>query len=117
MNEIINAIQQEINCRINVAGLTGELVGLTLAKNIVEDLTEELQLNENQQIVLEWLKTKFTSIGKSNLIAVVYLVHFENRKTTPEHTEMWMAYRELTKHQEAQVLQAFSAWALEQEEE
>ena len=38
MNRIIFAIQKEINCRKNVAGLTGELVGLTLAKNIVEDL-------------------------------------------------------------------------------
>lgn len=122
MNRIIFAIQKEINCRKNVAGLTGELVGLTLAKNIVEDLTEEPQLNENQQIVLEYLKKMCPPKLDASAMVTVYCLVDDNindnwqeySEKIPGHIE---ALQKLTITEENQVLQAFASWVLEQEEE
>lgn len=122
MNRIIFAIQKEINCRKNVAGLTGKLAGLTLAKNIVEDLTEEPQLNENQQIVLEYLKKMCPPKLDASAMVTVYRLVDDNindnwqeySEKIPGHIE---ALQKLTITEENQVLQAFASWVLEQEEE
>lgn len=71
------------------------------------DLSIEPQLNENQQIVLALLKDDYS----------------ENRWTSPFGT-IYGAIRQhesqiriLPQEQQAEVLQAFSQWSLEQEEE
>lgn len=104
MSEIINAIQQEINSRINVAGLTGELVGLTLAKNIIEDLTEEPQLNENQKLLFEDLREIKESQKDKNMLGLIWVLG--QRFTTKSNIKSF------TDQEILEVLQA-----LEQEEE
>ena len=77
-------------------------------------------LNENQQIVLEWLKREhFDSYIKSVLSNLYFYVNMtaiddlENK----EIQEMVNAYEKLSQEDFAQVLQVFSQRALEQEEE
>lgn len=86
---------------------------------IVED-HDQPQLNENQQIVLEWLKREhFDSYIKSVLSNLYFYVNMtaigdlENK----EIQEMVNTYEKLSQEEFAQVLQVFSTWALEQEEE
>lgn len=78
------------------------------------------QLNENQQVVLEWLKKEhFDSYIKSVLSNLYFYVNMtaigdlENK----EIQEMVNAYEKLSQEDFAQVLQEFSQWALDQEEE
>ncbi|WP_430611195.1 hypothetical protein IGL01_002319 [Enterococcus sp. DIV0340] len=65
------------------------------------------ELNENQQIVLDWLKTL-----PLFPISAVYLL--EVGKNVPNNVKN--AYENFDKKEEAEVLQAFSLWAFEQEE-
>ncbi|EJY7246609.1 Lar family restriction alleviation protein [Enterococcus faecalis] len=77
------------------------------------------ELNENQQVVLEWLKREhFDSYIKSVLSNLYFYVNMtaigdlENK----EIQEMVNAYEKLSQEDFAQVLKVFSQWALEQEE-
>lgn len=65
------------------------------------------ELNENQQIVLDWLKTL-----PLFPISAVYLL--EVGKNVPNNVKN--AYENFDKKEEAEVLQAFSLWTFEQEE-
>ena len=87
--------------------------------DIVED-HDQPQLNENQQIVLKHLKS-MSKLGVSAMVTVYCLVDDnindnwqEYSEEIPEHIE---ALQKLSVVEENQVLQAFSQWALEQEEE
>lgn len=73
------------------------------------------QLNENQQIVLEWLKNIYNSPIIINPIAVVFALH--NELVKDNEIDAVEAYEEMGFEEEIQVLQVFSQWALEQEEE
>lgn len=72
---------------------------------------DQPQLNENQQIVLEWLKEEKNN-SKLTAFDCIYSFIYGN----PEDlvTETWA---ELNAKEEAQVLEAFGQWVLEQEEE
>jgi len=76
---------------------------------------EQPTLNENQQIVLEWLKEEY---AESNLfpIEITWLL-FESVDNGYLEPEEERAFENLNKLQEAQVLQAFANWVLESEEE
>lgn len=65
------------------------------------------ELNENQQIVLDWLKTL-----PLFPISAVYLL--EAGKNVPKNVKN--AYENFDKKEEAEVLQAFCQWVIEQEE-
>lgn len=81
---------------------------MELAENVIKSFEDEQpELNENQQVVLDWLKEDYS----------------KNRWTSPFGT-IYGAIRQhesqiriLPQEQQAQVLQAFSCWAIEQEEE
>lgn len=81
-----------------------------VAKRLVE-LTEQPQLNENQQIVLEWLKEEKTN---SSLTAFDCIYSFIYGNPKDIVTQIWS---ELNAKEEAQVLEAFGKWAQEQGEE
>lgn len=68
---------------------------------------KQQELNENQQIVLDWLKTL-----PLFPISAVYLL--EAGKNVPNNVKN--AYENFDKKEETEVLQAFSQWAIEQEE-
>ncbi len=87
--------------------------------NKAVEMLKQPTINENQQIVLEWLKREhFDSYIKSVLSNLYFYVNMtaigdlENRKIQ----EMVNAYEKLSQEEFAQVLQAFASW-VEQEEE
>lgn len=105
------------------------LEGFNYALANVQGL-EQLQLNENQQIVLEWLKSTWTE--RKNMhwfpFEVIKLldhqfavawgnVDFEEFKQIEKAKPHIKAYGAMTAVEQLPVLQAFSQWALEQEEE
>lgn len=77
---------------------------------IVED-HDQTQLNENQQIVLEWLKEEKVN-SNLTLFDCIYSFIYGN----PEDlvTQIWT---ELNEKEEGQVLEAFGKWVQEQGEE
>lgn len=89
--------------------------------DIVEDY-DQPTLNENQQIVLKYLKSMCPpKLGVSAMVTVYCLVDDnindnwqEYSEEIPEHIE---ALQKLNVAEENQVLEVFSRWALEQEEE
>lgn len=86
----------------------------------VEDLAETIvdvlqpQLNENQQIVLEYVKYKFSKQPLFLRKTIFYPIGelFSNKCDDDVND----AFDVLDLKQEAEVLQAFSQWVLEQEE-
>ena len=85
-----------------------------LAKAIVGVL--QPQLNENQQIVLEWLKAYSERSTFSAMYPIFQLGDYD-RRVLEGPRQIDRAFSELNFRQESQVLQAYSQWALEQEEE
>lgn len=83
----------------------------SVANRLVE-LTEQPQLNENQQIVLDWLKNIYNSPIIINPIAVVFSLH--NELVKDSEIDAVESYEELGFDEEIQVLQVFSQWAKEQ---
>lgn len=87
--------------------------------NKAVEMLKQPTLNENQQIVFEWLKREhFDSYIKSVISNLYFYVNMtaigdlENK----EIQEMVNAYEKLSQEEFAQVLQAFASW-VEQEEE
>lgn len=82
--------------------------GLTAAIHIVES-QEQPQLNENQQQVLDWLKDYYKE-NRPFTTAFGAIMNIASKR--------WMFIKQnLTENQQDQVLEVFSRWALEQEEE
>lgn len=82
----------------------------------VADLTDSImekintELNENQQVVLDWLKEEKTN---SNLTAFDCIYSFIYGNPKDLVTQIWS---ELNEKEEGQVLEVFSRWVQEQEE-
>ena len=74
-------------------------------------MSDQPQLNENQQIVLDWLKEEKTN---SSLTAFDCIYSFIYGNPKDIVTQIWS---ELNAKEEAQVLEAFGKWAQEQWEE
>lgn len=92
-------------------------------------MSEQPQLNENQQIVLEWLKSTWIDRKKNcwfpfEVINSLYYqfdvawgkVSYEEFKRIEKDKPYIKAYGELTALEQFEVLEVFSRWALEQEE-
>ncbi|MFG5450804.1 hypothetical protein ACFJZD_15060 [Enterococcus faecalis] len=73
-----------------------------------DDRIERPELNENQQIVLDWLKCYTEREAATPIYAVASFWRERNELGQPSS---WR----LNGEQQAQVLQAFSRWALEEE--
>ncbi|MDU3861748.1 MAG: Lar family restriction alleviation protein [Enterococcus faecalis] len=74
------------------------------------------ELNENQQIVLDWLKANVEQDNASPMCAVFLLGEWQTRIGSKELRNVDIAYCGLNSKQQAQVLRAFADW-IEQEEE
>ena len=74
------------------------------------------ELNENQQIVLDWLKANVGQDNASPMCAVFLLGEWQTRIGSKELRSIDIAYCRLNPKQQAEVLQAFCQWAIEQEE-
>lgn len=86
-----------------------------LAKAIVDVL--QPQLNENQQIVFEWLKGNYVQGYGAAVIRTIHLLQKENTVDISDSSYVRGAYRDLNTVEEAVVVKMFADWALEQEEE
>ncbi|BCU41189.1 hypothetical protein [Enterococcus gallinarum] len=88
----------------------------SVANRLVE-LTEQPQLNPNQQIVLEWLKGSYVQGYGAAVIRTIHLLQKENTVDISDSSYVRGAYRDLNTVEEAFVVKMFADWALEQEEE
>ncbi len=87
---------------------------------LIDLLPDEPQLDDNQQIVLEYLKSMCPpKLGVSAMVTVYCLVDDnindnwqEYSEGIPEHIE---ALQKLSVAEENQVLQAFASWVLSEE--
>ena len=84
--------------------------------DIVED-HDQPQLNENQQIVLDWLKKQYFQGYGPAIIRTIHLLQRENSIDISGSKPVTQAYRSLNTAGEALVVKNFADWALEQEEE
>lgn len=96
--------------------------GVNAAIDEVERYFKQPTLNDNQQIVLEYLKSLCPpKLGVSAMVIAYYIandkIHDNWQEYSDEIQEHIEELQELTYRQQAQVLQAFSQCALEQEEE
>lgn len=120
----MNEIKQEIldllilNGRKPQSIKSGErVVYLYDALNIVNkefSKTEQPQLNENQQILLDYLKKQF---GKHSIFVKSIFDPISDLLSDIWIDDVDIAFEQLDLKQEIQVLEVFSQWALEQEEE
>ncbi|WP_142965658.1 hypothetical protein [Enterococcus casseliflavus] len=92
------------------------LEGFNYALANVQGL-EQPQLNENQQIVLEWLKKQYFQGYGPAIIRTIHLLQRENSIDISGSKPVTQAYRSLNTAGEALVVKKFADWALEQEEE
>ena len=96
------------------SGAVSEDIALERVKGTLFD---QPQLNDNQQIVLEWLKANVEQNNASPMCSVFLLGEWQTRIGSKEFRNIDIAYCSLDSKQQAQVLQVFSQWALEQEDE
>ena len=96
------------------SGAVSEDIALERVKGALFD---QPQLNDNQQIVLEWFKANVEQDNASPMCAVFFLGEWQIRSVSKEFRKIDLAYCSLDSKQQAQVLQVFSQWALEQENE
>ena len=73
----------------------------------IYDLSDEPELNENQQTVLDWLKESCKLNGLRTVIEIMGKMKYK---------QVAYAYGDLNDDELAQVLQLFSQWVWEQEE-
>ena len=89
--------------------------GLKAAIHILESC-DQPQLNENQQIVLEWLKEEQTKNLELSIFGTLSVL-FDESENRFMNLDVIDALNDLSNSQQSGVFQAFSQWALEQEEE
>ena len=77
---------------------------------------EQPQLNENQQMVLEWLKEEQTKNPELTIFGTLSVL-FDESENRFMSLDVIDALIDLSNSQQAGVFQAFSKWALGQEEE
>ncbi|EGO2734179.1 hypothetical protein IV488_04970 [Enterococcus faecalis] len=78
-------------------------------ERFIKQLIEESKLNENQQIVLNWLKDRFneTEIKAS---CTGYLWKLHQSYIDDEADEAGIAYEELSYEEEAEIVRVFAEW-------
>ncbi len=120
----VNEIKQEIldllilNGRKPQTIKNGErVVYLYDALNIVNkefSKTEQSQLNDNQQIVLEWLKLNYDCDGDHEAMWNIFMMYYYH--TRDSFTDrLSQAIENLTNDEQIEILREYSQWALEQE--
>lgn len=78
------------------------------------DESAQAQLNENQQIVLDWLKESCKLNGLREVIEIMGFLPTTGGKM--KYKQVAYAYGDLNDDELKHVLQAFSQWSIEQEE-
>lgn len=92
---------------------TDRFVHLSHIHELAEDLQPEL--NKNQQIVLDWLKREQIKRSTLDILIIRELAELIYHGYFSEEL-VYKAFMEINRKQQAEVLQAFSQWSIEQEE-
>ncbi|HBI2014345.1 TPA: hypothetical protein I0H46_RS10940 [Enterococcus faecalis] len=79
------------------------------------DESVQAQFKENQHVVLDWLKEKYT-VTNIEPIELFWRLRVNSIKPYYRGRPVYRSYRYMSKIGQLQVLQAFSQWAIEQEE-
>ncbi|ETC93043.1 TPA: hypothetical protein ACU1XM_002854 [Enterococcus faecalis] len=111
MHELIKEIERQLEMdRVEEGNMSAEDV-LYIVKGF-----KRPYLNENQQIVLDWLKERFneTEIKAS---CTGYLWKLHQSYIDDEADEAGIAYEELSYEEESEVVRVFAEWVIEQGEE
>lgn len=72
------------------------------------------RLTDNQQVVLEWLKERYSEY-KERPSTIIYFLTIHYPYGTDEHLIVKHIFQKLSRQEEAQVVRVFSDWVLEQE--
>ena len=88
--------------------------GVAMEK-VKEAIFAQPQLNENQQIVLEWLKEEQTKNPELSIFGTLSVL-FDESENRFMSLDVIDALNDLSNSRQAGVFQAFSQWALEQED-
>ena len=95
---------------------SGSITEGVAMEKVKEAIFAQPQLNENQQIVLEWLKEEQTKNPELTIFGTLSVL-FDESENRFMNLDVIDALNDLSNSQQAGVFQAFSQWALEQEEE
>ena len=110
MHELIKEIERQLEMdRVEEGNMSAEDV-LYIVKGF-----KRPYLNENQQIVLDWLKEKYT-VTNIEPIELFWRLRVNSIKPDYRGRPVYRSYRYMSKIGQLQVLQAFGCWAIEQEE-
>lgn len=118
LKQLISEKEKELQSLENSLGLGFPIIEQAKSTRIcylqaelenLRTLDEQLELNDNQKIVLEWLKEEKTN---SNLTAFDCIYSFIYGNPKGLITQIWS---ELNAKEEAQLLEVFSQWVQEQE--
>ncbi|EOK38041.1 hypothetical protein WUE_00945 [Enterococcus faecalis EnGen0330] len=109
MHELIKEIERQLEMdRIEEGNMSAEDV-LYIVKEF-----KRPYLNENQQIVLDWLKESCKLNGLREVIEIMGFLSTTGGKM--KYKQVAYAYGDLNDDELKHVLQAFSQWSIEQEE-
>lgn len=109
VSELLDAAIEEIGrVLIGNKDRNTEEVYLKNAIRHIREYGSQPQLNENQQVVLDWLKNRYT--GDADPFGVAACLFSQMPQT-----EVIVATLKLTRDEQAQVLKIFANWTLEQE--
>ncbi|EHY9269557.1 hypothetical protein K4972_002723 [Enterococcus faecalis] len=87
---------------------------MELAENVIKSFEDEQpKLNENQKIVLNWLKESCKLHGLRTVIEIMGFLSTTGGKM--KYKQVAYAYGDLNDDELAQVIQVFSQWSIEQE--
>ena len=109
MHELIKEIERQLEMDRIEANMSAEDI-LYIVKGF-----KRPYLNENQQVVLDWLKEKYT-VTNIEPIELFWRLRVNSIKPYYRDRPVYRSYRYMSKIGQLQVLQAFGCWAIEQEE-
>ncbi|MDN3202206.1 hypothetical protein P0E66_13830 [Enterococcus faecalis] len=90
-----------------------EEIYLQNAIDFIERFKKQPELNKNQQIVLNWLKDRFNET-EIKAPCLFYLWELYQSYPYDEFNKVSKAYEELKYEEEAEVIQVFIEWAVQE---
>ncbi|AXG38014.1 hypothetical protein EGCR1_04550 [Enterococcus gilvus] len=116
MSELTEKIQKEMDVWEDLREY-GIFEGVGIAKEIIEEheLQHEIKLNDNQKIVLEWLKDELNdSYFKAAVSNLFFWARYDDVEGFPNERshKMVQAFEELDDKDFGQVLASFAEWGM-----
>ena len=123
LKQLISEKEKELQSLENSLGLGFPIIEQAKSTRIcylqaelenLRTLDEQPELNENQQIVLEWLKEHYT-YSDIGAIELIWRLKVNSTKEKYRYRDVYKSYRKMTNSEQLQILVVFAQWGLEQE--